>query len=149
MIVDISIIIICITILLSIIILYRVINKAIEVYIDNIRLKTQELYLSVYTKDSESSTYEVLSNTIDGIINHELDKYVLYNLGYKESVYIPEAEQQHMVDTIEENVWNNMPDPLYISSKFIIDERNIKSEIRSRVELFVMEYVINNNSIKK
>lgn len=88
---------------------------------------------------------ESLLSILDTRIEDVLNTYVILNFAYKESLYISQEIQDEMNNDILIEVIRSLSYDYLDILKIIYDGSVIKDEIKRRVELAVMSYVIEVN----
>lgn len=88
---------------------------------------------------------EIIFKALDSIIDDSLNTYIVLNLAFKDVPYIPEKEQTKMTNYVYKDVIEKLS-PQFIDQLSMIYRKDyINKEISKRVQLSVMNYVIQTN----
>ena len=86
-----------------------------------------------------------LNAILDNLIEESINTYVILILGFLEVEHIPEKEEKKMIEHVYTDVILKMS-PLFRNAlSLIYDREYINKEIKRRVTLAIMSYVINTN----
>lgn len=89
---------------------------------------------------------DIILNALDKIIEDSISTYIILNLGYLETNYIPEKEQKKMMKEIYTEVSNKLSPTFIDQLGLLYSNEYIQIEISKRIQLAIMQYVINTNS---
>ena len=89
---------------------------------------------------------DIILNALDKIIEDSISTYIILNLGYLETNYIPEKEQKKMMKEIYTDVSNKLSPTFIDQLGLLYSSESIQTEISKRIQLTIMQYVINTNS---
>ena len=93
---------------------------------------------------------EIILNALDKIIEDSIDTYIVLNLGFQDTEYVPEKEQKKMIKDVYTDVIKKLSPSFIDQLCLIYSKEYINTEISKRVQLMIMNYIINTNtSFKK
>ena len=93
---------------------------------------------------------EIILNALDSIIEDSINTYIILNLGFKDTDYIPEKEQKKMIKEVYNDVIEKISPNFIDQLSLIFSKEYINIEISKRIQLAIMNYIINTNtSFKK
>lgn len=93
---------------------------------------------------------EIILNALDKIIEDSIDTYIVLNLGFQDTEYVPEKEQKKMIKDVYTDVIKKISPSFIDQLCLIYSKEYINTEISKRVQLMIMNYIINTNtSFKK
>ena len=102
---------------------------------------------SIQTQNLISITDGKIINTIlDNMIDDSINTYIILNIGYLDKSHIPEKQQKKMIIYIYNDIMNKISPSFRNFLSLIYHENYIDKEIKRRVELSVMSYIIHTNS---
>ena len=122
-----------------IILIYNLINKALNIFIKKISLESDIIIRDTQYKEDD------IVNHLDYIIKEALDEYIILNIKPKEIYYINTKLENAIIEYLSEEIPRRLSKTLITHLSFIYNNEYIGEFIGKHIYIIVLDYVLQYN----
>lgn len=119
-----------------IILIYNLINKALNIFIKKISLESDIIIRDTQYKEDD------IVNHLDYIIKEALDEYIILNIKPKEIYYINTKLENAIIEYLSEEIPRRLSKTLITHLSFIYNNEYIGEFIGKHIYIIVLDYVL-------